>query len=118
LAVATRPDDELRLFMNRGGGAGFATPRVIPLADGPIVPRAADFNGDGITDLGVALFDVGRLAVVAGKGGGDFAPAQLFDVGAYAGSLSIADFNGDRRPDAAIEDADDNRVWILTNALR
>ena len=118
LAVATRPNDELRLFIKRGGVAGFEAPRVIPLADGPIVPRAADFNGDGITDLAVALFDVGRLAVLSGEGGGDFTPAQLFDVGAYAGSLSIADFNGDDRPDAAIEDADDNRVWILTDAPR
>jgi hypothetical protein len=117
VAVATRGANEVRLFMNAGGG-GFEAPSVIHVDGGPVVARSADFNGDGVADLAVADFDIGRVSVFTGKGGGAFAPSQTFDVGAYAGSLSIADFNRDGRPDAAVEDTDANRAWILTDVRR
>ena len=59
----------------------------------------ADFNGDGILDLAVALAP-GAVAVALGNGDGTFQPATGYASGGYVtGSVAAADVNGDGKVD-------------------
>jgi hypothetical protein len=58
---------------------------------------AADFNGDGFLDLAVSS---GSISILLGNGDGTFQPAVPYSSG--AGSVSIADLNGDGRPDLIV----------------
>jgi hypothetical protein len=74
----------------------------------------ADFNGDGHLDVVSASrsgYDdtaPGRVIVRFGDGKGNFmqAPASPFDTLVGPRSITIEDFNGDRRPDVAITNRD------------
>lgn len=68
----------------------------------------ADFNGDGIPDLvvpGIHCPIDGHypncISVLLGKGDGTFWPPASFREGTGAGQITVADFNGDGKPDVA-----------------
>jgi len=101
LAVLTgRVGGFLRVLLNRGD-VTFAPPTGFAVggtsAD-DIDIAAADFNGDGRTDLAVAN---GALGVFLNNKGRTLEPGTWYDV-PYASSIAIADFNDDRRPDLAV----------------
>jgi len=81
---------------------------------------AADLNADGAPDVVVAGFQLhsgdGQLTVLLGKGNGKLGKAVTYDSGG-TGSLSvtIADLNGDGRPDLIAPDFWTNDVAILLN---
>lgn len=54
---------------------------------------AADFNGDGITDLAT------EANLLVGKGNGEFIPSRPAQDDQVRGSLAVADVNRDGRPD-------------------
>jgi len=54
---------------------------------------AADFNGDGITDLAT------EANLLVGKGNGEFIPSRPAEDDEMRGSLAVADVNRDGRPD-------------------
>jgi len=56
----------------------------------------ADFNGDGHNDMAMGVD--GGLLVLAGNGDGTFISADSYDFGKTIGTVSVADFNGDRLP--------------------
>lgn len=74
----------------------------------------ADVNGDGKPDLLVAnhcasLMDCssdnqpGSAGVLLGNGDGTFQAAQIYDSGSYyANSITVADVNGDGKPDLLV----------------
>jgi len=83
----------------------------ITLGEGPDAIVTADFNGDGKPDLAVSEpcgGDLtcstyhGNVAILLGKGDGNFqiAPSQAVDQ--YPGALAVGDFNGDGKPDLAV----------------
>jgi hypothetical protein len=71
----------------------------------------ADFKADGILDR--AGYGGAGLSVSLGKGDGTFAPAVWTAAGNDPTSVTVGDFNGDGRPDAAL--ANFTTVSVLLN---
>src|SRR5262249_37532010 len=68
----------------------------------------ADFDGDGKFDLAVtnstngALASTDTVSILPGNGDGTFRAAQNYAAGSLPGSVATDDFNGDRKPAAAV----------------
>jgi len=70
---------------------------------------AADFNGDGITDLALG---VNGIDVLLGNGDGTFGPPINTPVGESFG-LTLGDFNGDGKLDLIVHNEDYGALQIL-----
>jgi hypothetical protein len=90
----------------------------------PITLVAADFNGDGKSDLAVANLGSDSVSVLLGNGNGTFRPAHRKQVNfALDGkpdikTMEVGDFNEDGRPDLAvpvIHDDGTGSVNVLLN---
>jgi large repetitive protein len=78
-----------------------------------------DLNGDKIPDLIVANSGSNNVLVYLGLGNGQFGPALNGGHGFFAGTnpvgISVADVNGDGRPDLVVANKGSNDVSILLN---
>ena len=91
-------------------GAGvpsFASQITFSAGADPVSVTAADFNGDGTTDLAVTNPFDGTVSVLSdatagGPAGLFFAGRRTFTAGASPVSVAAGDFNGDGRPDLAV----------------
>jgi hypothetical protein len=86
-----------------GMGDGTFTARSIPLSQkycGGLA--AADFNGDGHTDLAVASGGEQTVTTLLGDGVGGFTPLAPQKVNNFTGRLATADFNNDGIPDLVV----------------
>jgi hypothetical protein len=74
-----------------------------------------DFNGDGIPDLAVANYSSSSaVTILLGKGDGTFTSSAVSPpAGSYPGSIVVADFNSDGKPDLAVTSTYSNTVTIL-----
>lgn len=96
------------VIFNGNGKGGFAEANIYgEISDGGFLGAVtiADFNHDGIPDIGLASTD--RFVVVLGQGGENFSNPRPFPITAGSttneqGNLVVADFNGDGWPDAVI----------------
>jgi hypothetical protein len=62
-----------------------------------------DLNGDGALDLAVANYPDNATGILLGNGDGTFGPTVLYDSGSrLAWNNTIADVNGDARPDVLV----------------
>jgi hypothetical protein len=102
------------------GGAGATV--VGDQGDGLLAPgavRFADLNGDGIPDLVVANSGSNNVLVYPGLPSGRFGAAANGGNGFFAGTnpvgITVADVNGDGRPDLVIANKGSNDVSILLN---
>jgi hypothetical protein len=79
----------------------------------------ADLNGDGIPDLVVANSGSNNVLVYPGLGNGQFGAAlndgHGFFVGTNPVQVSVADVNGDGRPDLVVANKGSDDVSILLN---
>jgi hypothetical protein len=78
------------------------------LAQIPEHAAAADFNGDGTTDLAICNFgdptagDDGSVSLLLGKGAGAFQPATNFTAVKNCTDLVTGDFDSDGRADLLV----------------
>ena len=114
LAVAGGAANSISVLLGNGNGT-FSAPATIAdsLSQVPAWVAVADFNGDGKTDLVVALSKCcgnsgeGAFGVMLGDGAGNFQSMVRylvpgFTVANSANFLAVADFNGDGKPDLAL----------------
>jgi VCBS repeat protein len=122
LAVATNGVRTVSVLLGKGDGTFL--PQVTYGTQGePISVAVGDFNGDGNADLAVdwcgGRSGGGRcgIAILMGNGSGGFAAPVTYGLGTeggrVAGSVAVADFNGDGHQDLAVDGIDGNNVTIL-----
>ena len=75
-----------------------------------------DLNGDDKPDLAATSGGRSdRLSVLTNRGNGTFKRATAYDAGADPGSVTAADFNGDREADLAVANYSEARISLLAN---
>jgi len=79
----------------------------------PLVLVAADFNGDGITDLATANHSGNSVSVVLGTGDGSFSSATGYAVGAGPWGIASGDLDGSGSIDLVVANADSDTVSVL-----
>ena len=94
--VAINKYEGLSLLFGNGDGT-FRVERIDNGAYANGILAAGDFNGQGPTDLAIAVGS--KLNILLGNGNGTFAPATTYTLGGTITSLAVADFNGDGNPD-------------------
>jgi len=118
-------------FLNIGKGTcdGNFTEGAAIAEMGDIEPalKLADVNGDGHLDVigSAAFYFVGGggygneggylVSVLKGDGTGNVAPAQIYRGETNAFSLTVADFNGDNKPEIITADSLENRTSLFLN---
>ena len=85
----------------------------------PGAVKLADLNGDGIPDLIVANSGSNNVLIYPGLGNGQFGPALNGGHGFFTGTnpvgITVADVDGDGRPDLVVANKGSNDVSILLN---
>ena len=106
--LATEEERGIKIYLSNADGT-LASPRYFDLS--PLVQNwlgsmvAADFNGDGNPDIAVASRNNHAIAILLGRGDGNFTPATPSTVslgGDLPWALAAGDFNGDGKMDLAV----------------
>jgi uncharacterized protein (TIGR03437 family) len=98
IAVTDSGSNSLYLQLSKGSGQ-FAAPVAYSLPAIPGAVALADLNKDGNADAIVAT--ASGLAVLMGASNGQLGAVRTFAGGVNFNSVTVADFNGDGRPDVA-----------------
>ncbi len=100
--------NDIAVVLNTGGGTFAPAVFYQPDMAGSIAYsiKTADFNGDGNLDLVTAMlppFSTGSsvIQIRFGNGTGVFGSPTSFPAGNFPGAITVADFNGDGKPDVA-----------------
>ena len=116
---------QFQLMLDSAVGIGptpaFAAQQTFATGTSPYSVTVADVNGDGKPDLIVANYSDGTVSVLLnttppGANTPSFAAQQTFGVGTTPSSVSVADVNGDGKPDLIVANSGDNTVSVLLNA--
>ncbi|MBS1492629.1 MAG: T9SS type A sorting domain-containing protein [Bacteroidetes bacterium] len=103
---------------------GVTTPSFLPKTDfvtgnGPSCVQTGDFNFDGKPDFAVVNQSSNNVSVFINNTPAgspvSFLPKLDFSAGSGAVSLTVADFNGDGKPDIAVSNQTDNNISVLMN---
>lgn len=84
-----------------GSGAGSFTSSITSVSALAVDLKAADFDGDGASDLAVADFSARTVSVFLGNRAGGFGPPTVITLPRGPFYLAVGDFNGDGHPDMA-----------------
>jgi uncharacterized repeat protein (TIGR01451 family) len=114
LIVANEFSNTLSVLLGNGNGT-FQAQVTFATGSTPISVAVADVNGDGKLDLIVANHGSNNVGVLLGNGNGTFAPQQTFDTGisSIPSSVTVADVNGDGRPDLVVANEITYSVGVL-----
>lgn len=103
-----------------GRGDGTFGPAVRVAAGRSIITTVApgDLNGDGILDLAAAQGGCGHfcgagISVLLGNGDGTFQAPGTFQTGVRPLAVSIADLNGDGKPDVVTANSESSTISVL-----
>lgn len=92
--------------------------------ESPYYVAATNLDGDNIPDLVVANLLSNRLTVIKNNyatgtlAASSFSAPVSFTTGNYPYAVSVADFDGDGKPDLAVPNFGDNTISIFQNALQ
>jgi len=101
-----------------GNGDGTFQPPINYSVPFGIAVAIADFDGDGNLDLAVDSLPSstgGIFSFLSGNGDGTFNAPQVIHIGIGPLSIATGDFNGDAKPDVAINSANAGTATILLN---
>ena len=99
------------LLLSAYSSAQFETRSTTLVSGSPLSFAFADFNDDGKLDVAAAT-EVGRVAVILGRGDGTFGAPTFYKLDS-AYSVATGDFNGDHNLDLAVADRLGNNISIL-----
>ncbi|MFI5457562.1 MAG: beta strand repeat-containing protein [Isosphaerales bacterium] len=98
--VALDPGSNTFGLLSGLGGDRFSNPTSFPTSTTGLVVRAIDFNGNGLT--GLAILSPDGLFIYRSDGQGGFLPPAELNVGFEPNGLTVADLNGDGKPDLLV----------------
>jgi hypothetical protein len=101
-----------------GNGDGTFQPPIDYSVPFGIAVAIADFDGDGNLDLAVDNLPSsvgGIFSFLSGNGDGTFNTPQVIHIGVGPLSIATGDFNGDGKPDVAINSWNAGTATILLN---
>jgi hypothetical protein len=117
LVVANYEPGGVSVALGLGDGT-FQEAMTFAAGSGSLALAVGDFDRDGHPDLAVANYPIkglgaSNIALLLGNGDGTFQAPRLFGQGLGPLSLTVADFNGDGRPDLAVSNQLLNNVAVL-----
>ncbi|HUB83749.1 MAG TPA: FG-GAP-like repeat-containing protein [Bryobacteraceae bacterium] len=113
------------IFSGKGDGTfALSSSLAVPEDTLPNVLIAADLNGDGITDLALADTSIvksnpySEILLYQGLGKGSFQQLPPLKVSGYLviGAMTVADVNGDGKPDLIVAGADSVEISSVTSS--
>jgi hypothetical protein len=116
VAVVNNGVGTIGVMLNNGSG-GLLAPVTYTAGTSPINADVGDFNSDGKTDLVVASYSNHLVSVYLndGTGSGAFLPRVTYATANNPWSATVADYNGDGKPDIATANSSGNNVTVLLN---
>ncbi len=98
-----------------GNGQGtFTAGPLYPISTNPSSIVAADFNGDGKTDLATASSETSSFSVLLNRGNGTFFSKTDYTSQEVLNMLAVGDFNRDGKPDLAASGSRLLQVFLNT----
>jgi hypothetical protein len=118
ILAANGDSGNVSVYLGDGkGGFSQAGGSPFPAGQEPSDIAVANFNGDDNLDIAVSNHGVRTVTVLLGNGKGQFslAPGSPFNVESrpHPHGIAIADFNGDRKPDVAVDSWGENKVLVI-----
>lgn len=115
-ATVDNPDRVVLLANDGAGNYTLAGSVLLPNSSSPGKLVAGDFDGNGTTDLAVALKDNAAIIILSNGGAMNFTATGTFGVGDEPRGLAIGDIDGDGDLDLAVANRDGNSASVLTNS--
>src|SRR5207244_13339904 len=102
----------------RGNGGGqFTSAGTYPGNTYPHIMRAADLDGDGLTDLAAPNNGTNYFTVLRNVGGTSLAaPLQFTSGGVNVRTMAVGDYNEDGRPDVAVGNEGSGTLSLFLNS--
>jgi hypothetical protein len=111
--VALNPGSNSFGLLSGLGDGRLSNPTLLTMSVPGLVVRAADFTGNGLTDLAILTPD--GLFIYLADGHGGFLPPTQINVGFEPNGLTIADLNGDGKADLLVSNPLGDVLLLLSN---